>query len=217
MDHIIRSRATQKVLAPQPWAPTLSPEEQRALADELLALAAAAPYHYASAERYRSSLSSALPFRFRILSTERCRETADYIAEQEVPAGKVQNMLWAADLLMLVTWLPDVFGTQATEEAMREPIPFTGNLRNMEHIAATSAAIQNVLLGATQRGIPNYWSSGGMLRFDPVRSYLGLPQGEILLGALFLFPKDSADRDAVIAPGKMRDEGKDPASWSEWV
>ena len=61
------------------------------------------------------------------------------------------NMLWAAEAMIVMSWLPDVFGEQPEVREM-EPVPFTGNLRNMEHIAAASAAIQNIL-GRQQRAI----------------------------------------------------------------
>ena len=70
-------------------------------------------------------------------------------------------------------------------------LPFTGNLRNMEHIAAASTAIQNILLGATAAGHPSYWSSGGTLRQREARTLLGIPMDEIFLGCLFVFPEDA--------------------------
>ena len=87
-------------------------------------------------------------------------------------------------------------------------MPFLGTLRNMEHIAAASAAIQNVLLGATARALPNYWSSGGMLRHKELRNFLKIPLNELMIGCLFVFPKDSDTRGADIKPGKLRDQGR---------
>ena len=79
-----------------------------------------------------------------------CRKLAGQLQSMDPPPGKIINMLWAAEALIIMTWLPDVFGDQPQEREI-EPLPFTGNLRNMEHIAASSAAIQNVLIGATQK------------------------------------------------------------------
>ena len=103
------------------------------------------------------------------------------------------NMLWAAEAMIVMSWLPDVFGEQPEVREM-EPIPFTGNLRNMEHIAAAGAAIQNILLGATAAGHPSYWSSGGTLRQKEARTLLDIPMDEIFLGCLFVFPKDALER-----------------------
>ncbi len=210
MDAII-NRKTSKVLATTPWTPSLSEGEREELVQELLTLAAAAPYHYESTAKYRNDLASGLPFRCYVADAARCRAAVDYAAAQEVQAGKISEMLNAAEVLFVVTWLPDTFGEPVVG---REPIPFTGNLRNMEHIAATGAAIQNILVGATGLGYPNYWSSGGVLRFDPMRSYFEVPTEEIILGTLFVFPKDAESRADEVVPGKLRDKGKALDTWS---
>ena len=87
----------------------------------------------------------------------------------------------------------------------------------MEHIAATGAAIQNMLVGATALGYPNYWSSGGVLRFDPMRTHFNVPTEEIILGTLFVFPNDAESRADEVVPGKLRDKGKEIATWSKKV
>jgi len=72
----------------------------------------------------------------------------------------------------------------------------------MEHIAAGSAAIQNVLLGATSRGKRNYWSTGGaLLRSSGLRKKLNIPMDEILLGAIFIYPQELPAADVVIKEG----------------
>ena len=210
----IKHRRTQKVLAKTPWAPSLTEGEREELVQELLTLAAAAPYHYESAAKYRTDLTSGLPFRCYVADAARCRAAVDYAAAQEVQAGKISEMLNAAEVLLMVTWLPDTFGEPVEG---REPIPFTGNLRNMEHVAATGAAIQNMLVGATTLGYPNYWSSGGVLRFDPMRSHFDVPAEEIILGTLFIFPKDAESRADEVVPGKLRDKGKALDTWSKKV
>lgn len=50
----IRTRKTVKVLADDAWKPCLTGDEQKELCDHLLTLAALAPYHYKSAERYKT-------------------------------------------------------------------------------------------------------------------------------------------------------------------
>ena len=213
----IEQRKTAKVLANEPWKPTLDKEEQNELISQLLHLAAHAPYHYKSAERYKQDdLNSTLPFRAYTLDATTCRKLAEQLKDSQPPAGKVLNMLWAAEALVIFTWLPDVFGDQPSQRTM-EPLPFTGNLRNMEHIAATSAAITNVLLGATSAGFPNYWSSGGALRQQAAREVLGIGLDEIMLGCLFVFPKDALERGVEVKPGKLRNEGKALSSWSKAV
>jgi hypothetical protein len=210
----IFNRATVKVMAEEAWTPCLTDDEREELVGYLLELAAAAPYHYESASKYRKELSSGLPFRAYIADALRCRKAVKFASDNEVDTGKISQMLNTAEILLVVTWLPDTFG-EAVQG--REPIPFTGNLRNMEHIAATGAAIQNILLGATQKGFPNYWSSGGVLRFDPMRSHLSIPAEEIILGTLFIFPKDGVERADSVAYGKLREKGKNLDTWTKYL
>ena len=213
----IHSRQTAKVLADSPWAPSLTQDEQERLREHLLNLAAKAPYHYKSAERYKEGVqTSSLPFRCYTLDGNACNALASQLASLDPATGKILNMLWAAELLIITTWLPDVFGTQPEHREM-EPLPFVGNLRNMEHIAATSAAIQNMLVGATAEEYPNYWSSGGVLRQEAARKILEIPMEEIMLGAVFIFPKDALERASQIMPGKLREEGKALESFSKKV
>jgi len=64
-----------------------------------------------------------------------------------------------------------------------------GNLPKIppvEEVAATSCAIQNVLLGAQALGIAAYWGSGGMILKQPFKDWLQLHADDQVLGALFL-------------------------------
>ncbi|HAI83712.1 MAG TPA: nitroreductase [Chitinophagaceae bacterium] len=64
-----------------------------------------------------------------------------------------------------------------------------GNLPKIppvEEVAATSCAIQNVLLGAQALGIAAYWGSGGMILKQPFKDWLQLHPDDQVLGALFL-------------------------------
>lgn len=220
IDEVIKNRKTQKVMAPKSWKPHLKTEESGKLIDELLDLAAYAPYHFAC-DQYHSTkgeMNSCLPYRFYVLDCKNCRKVSDFIEKQNVPAGKVKNMLDAADVLFMVTWLPDLPKSGIPhQETGHEPNSFEGTMKNMEHIAATSAAIQNVLLGATARNIPSYWSSGGQLRNETLRTFLNIPLDEILMGAVFLFPPDIAERDAFIKPGHLREKGKETRLWAKRV
>ncbi|WP_187261997.1 nitroreductase family protein [Pontibacter beigongshangensis] len=56
----------------------------------------------------------------------------------------------------------------------------------LEEIAATSCAIQNVLLGATALGIASYWGSGGMAYKPAMKEYLQLGEEDLVLGILYL-------------------------------
>ena len=61
----------------------------------------------------------------------------------------------------------------------------TGDLvMDEEDVCATAAAIQLVLLAATERGIASYWRTPQVLRTKAGRESVGLPQGERFLGLL---------------------------------
>lgn len=218
IDKIIKNRKTQKVLANEAWEVSKNNQEIKSAINELLTLAATAPYHYKSDKSYQTEnneLDSSLPYRFYVIDDKNCRAIANYADEQGLELKKLKNMLHAADALLVVTWLP-VPNKEHLEEN-QEPFPFTGSLVNMEHIAAASTAIQNVLIGATAREIPNYWSSGGALRERILREFLEISMKEILLGAIFLFPKDVDEREALVKLGGLRNSGKEIETWSKWI
>lgn len=64
----------------------------------------------------------------------------------------------------------------------------------MEEIAATAAAIQNLLLGAESLGISAYWGTGGSVLHPEMKAYLGLRQEDFVMGALYLGYSDTPVR-----------------------
>ncbi|TPE39460.1 nitroreductase family protein [Pontibacter mangrovi] len=62
----------------------------------------------------------------------------------------------------------------------------------LEEIAATSCAIQNLLLGATALGMASYWGSGGMAYHPSMKEYLQLREQDMVLGILYLGYADNA-------------------------
>lgn len=205
VDDVIRERRTSKVLADEPL-PMVS---ARQTVEELIATAGWAPFHRVAARVHQESgaLTSIVPWRFYLLDAPACRALRQALLERG-NTSKVPRMLAAATALVQATWLPNppkgsVTGLfEATEE-------------NMEHVAAAGAAVQNLLLAATARGIRTYWSSGGALRGPEAFEWMGIPAGEILLGSVFLFPSDTAD--AEVNPGSHRDRRGAPSDWARWV
>lgn len=215
IDQVIKVRKTQKVLSNEAL-PIKDSNKSKETIDKLLELASYSPYHLKSSEAHRTKeLNSCVPWRCYTLDSENCRLLLDVINEYEIKTGKIANLLAATDTLIITTWLPDLSDIKTDNES--EPFPFEGNLRNMEHIAAASTAIQNILLGATSREIPNYWSSGGKLRDKILRDYLNIPLTEILLGAIFLFPKKLNELNVTVKDGALRNEGKDINTWSKEI
>lgn len=205
-DQSIRLRKTEKVLATTPL-PCL---DHLAVVNELVALAGHAPFHRACEDSHRQGqLDGIEPWRLHILDAANCRQLIPWLPEEN--AGKIPSMLAAADALIMATWLPSA----GAVTPMSDEPGFAVTLTNVEHIAAASAAIQNLLLAATARGIRNYWSSGGVLRLPRVFSQLGIPANQILLGAIFLFPQEIGD--AELATSKLRELRTTPEHWSRWV
>lgn len=188
-DESIRARKTLKLrVDPENPLPVTKGEEFKDTIIELIELAGKAPFHYESNEEQRSdSLQGIEPWRFHILDGKSCRLFLKALNQEKpmkAPEG-IRQMLAAADGLILTTWLP--------ERSRKLSRRFHPNLKNMEHIAATGAAIQNLLLAATTRGINAYWSSGGIIRKSQTLEFLRIPNHEILLGAVFLFPDEYPD------------------------
>ena len=59
-------------------------------------------------------------------------------------------------------------------------------LPEIEEISAASAAVQNILLGATALGIANFWSTGGMTHSELMKEYLGLDQEDKVIALVYL-------------------------------
>lgn len=212
IDKIIKSRQTQKVLADpeKPWSVSKDATKWEDTLKELLDLASHAPYHYPSHEVHRmhAQRPSIYPWRMYVLDEKACRDLLKIFHARDIKGGKITKMLAAAKALIQVTWLPDP-GTISEEEI------FHGDKRNMEHIAATAAAIQNILIGASSRGILSYWSSGGKLRQPEFFELMGIPETEVLLGSIFLFSKKT--KKAEVKEGALRGKGGKQQDWSTWV
>jgi nitroreductase len=56
----------------------------------------------------------------------------------------------------------------------------------IEEIAATSAAIENILLGASALNIAAYWGTGGMVHHPVFKSFLQLHENDVVLGTIYL-------------------------------
>jgi nitroreductase len=101
------------------------------------------------------------PWRFRVLGPE------TLAALKRVAGEKEAQKLDRAPTLVLAT------------------AALTGDLvMDEEDVCATAAAIQLVLLAATERGIATYWRTPQVLRTKIGREAVGLPQGERFLGLL---------------------------------
>ncbi|MBC2605912.1 nitroreductase family protein [Pelagicoccus albus] len=180
LDSIIQSRCTTKALSETPWS---TGEEPSFDLKPILKAADAAPFHKPiPRDSKKGDLQGHQPWRCYHLDAKQCRKLRKKILELG-NTTKIPQMLAVAEYMIQTTWIPNP-SDSATEQL------FEPSIQNMEHIAAASSAVQNMLLAATARKIPNYWSSGGILRSEEIQNLLGIPTHEILIGSIFLFPKD---------------------------
>ncbi|MBX2870061.1 MAG: nitroreductase family protein [Acidiferrobacterales bacterium] len=211
IDEIIRSRKTSKILSTVPLEGGI-PEAELAV---MMEIAGMAPFHIAVSPEHRNgdATTCLVPWRFYVVPKPACLAIRQYLIEAQ-DKSKVPDMLAATDTLVQVTWCPDPVdpGFETTERWEYCP-----SRNNMEHIAASAAAVQNLLLVATQRNIASYWSSGGPLRSESVFQLLNIPQNEVLLGSIFLFKGDTSAEDVEIKPGKMREKKGALNEWCRWV
>ncbi|MBK1876277.1 nitroreductase family protein [Pelagicoccus mobilis] len=202
---LFKERCTSKALAEEAWP---VPDQDGEKLAAILEAAGWAPFHKPAAREYRVGDQDGIePWRCHVLDAKQCRE----LRQRLLDAGdttKIPKMLAVADYLIQVTWLQE-------PRAESDDSLFDPSIQNMEHIAAASAAIQNMLLAATAREIPNYWSSGGKLRSPEVFEMLGITSEEILLGSVLLFPRDL--EGAQVKAGALRHSRSEVGQWSRRV
>ena len=79
----------------------------------------------------------------------------------------------------------------------------------VEEIAATSCAVQNMLLTAASMEVAVHWSSGAMTQTNAMKSYLGYDSEDAVIGFLYLGKCDHR----INRPGKRLSEIVDKTSW----
>ncbi len=67
----------------------------------------------------------------------------------------------------------------------------------LEEVAAASAAIQNLLLGAQALGISTLWSTGGLTHSHILKEHLQLGADDIVMGLIFLGYTDEPVKDGI--------------------
>lgn len=208
VDTVIKQRRTFKVMGDLN-APVSVPADFTKRIEQALEVAGWAPFHYPANDVHLSSeLDSPVPWRFYALEQTDCLNLARHmLAQGDVSSEQagIIRMLSAAGALVLTTWLPE---PDDLPEVVTEH-------KNIEHIAAASAAIQNLLLAATARGVQTYWSSGGALGRKTSFDACGIPSREKLLGAIFMFPQ-SAVESLEAKPGSLSEKRGTPDQWRSW-
>lgn len=68
------------------------------------------------------------------------------------------------------------------------------NIPALEEIAATSCAVQNILLGAEELDIAVLWSTGGMVLKPAMKQYFNLREEDTMMGLLYMGYADGIDK-----------------------
>ncbi|MEM9809353.1 MAG: nitroreductase family protein [Cyanobacteria bacterium P01_D01_bin.56] len=195
----IKERKTLKVLGDADNRVAFTDEiEQRnwPLVLESLQVAGWAPFHYARGED-----NLAEPWRAYTLRHKDSQKLADNLFEwfpELDPANKLTRMMYACGALILVTWLPQF-------AQVAEPKPEQISV-DQEHLAASSAMVQNLLLMLTAHDMGSYWSSGGKLGSKIVFEKIGISSDEQLLAAVFVEYPETQGETKPRLPGKHRDK-----------
>ena len=213
---IIKQRQTFKVLAgtsaDQAVAETTESltEDQRLAADaqviQAIRDAGWAPFHYD-----RAADAMAEPWRVEWLPQAKCREVAANFFQwfdDVKPSNKLPSMLNACGSLVLVSWLPQFAGQGVAADSPTDKQQQVDE----EHLAATAAYVQNLMLILTAHGFGTYWSSGGQFRTEVMRRKLDVSHDGRLLAAVFVdyqVERDSVER----LPGKLRERRSPDQQW----
>ncbi len=59
------------------------------------------------------------------------------------------------------------------------------NIPEIEELAATACAVQNLLLTAAEKGIAAYWGTGGMCYHPSLKTYLGFAEQDRIMGFIY--------------------------------
>lgn len=213
VDSVIQRRKTLKIYGDL-HKPVNIPSTLKRDVDQAIQVANWAPFHYPAHKVHRKNgMKSIVPWRFYALDQKACLNLAScLISHKKVKAGKkskIVRMLAASGSLVLVTWLPEPTAG-ANDKKLKKIYK-----RNEEHLAAASAATQNLLLAGEARGLQTYWSSGGILESQECFGLCNILEQERLLGAIFMFPESSIKHES--KAGSLRNKRGDMNTWMSWV
>ncbi|MEM9365487.1 MAG: nitroreductase family protein [Planctomycetota bacterium] len=205
---VMHARKTEKVLVEhgQGQELTLAKLEQyRAIIAALLIDAGMAPFHY-----YRGVDSIAEPWRAHAMMQPETRRLAALLRDDLGIRSKEPKLLEGCGAVILITWLPEAELKSDTLDASSQKV----RKRDEEHLAATAAMVQNLLLLLTAHGFGNYWSSGGVLGREEAFERLSIPEEERLMAAIFIAFPELNDQPSEKKYGSQRDKRSD--QWIRW-
>ena len=202
VERVMRARRTEKVLCqPEDHRPVPSEVDAVRRPQVLNALKTAgwAPFHYV-----RDTKGIAEPWRAHVIWHDRAIETAKHLRDELGDTTKLPLLLAGCSAAVVVTWLPEFDGVP--DKPRSAAVLEEQRTRDEEHLAASSAMVQNLLLMLTAHGMGTYWSSGGRLRKPEVFDYLGIARQERFLAGVFVEYPEMMDGDKQRKPGSHRDK-----------
>lgn len=154
-------------------------EKYRLLIVDALRTAGWAPFHFP-----RNVDGLAEPWRAHVLLDREAHALAKHLQDEIGVTSKEPKLCAACSALVIVTWLPEFYRREDREASrLAEEVQ---RMRDEEHLAATSAMVQNFLLLLTELGLGTYWSSGGVLRTPEILKRIGAGGGERFLAGIFI-------------------------------
>ena len=214
---VIKQRKTFKVLANLPSnnssSDSLTRDQQLAADAQVVQAirdAGWAPFHYD-----RAVEGMVEPWRVEFLTRTKCREVAESFFEwfdDVKPNNKLPSMLNACGGLVLVSWLPQFVQQTDGQTPTASPPTEKQTQIDEEHLAATAAYVQSLILILTAHGFGTYWSSGGQFRSPQMREKLGIAHEGRLLAAVFVDYQTDQDLFERL-PGKLRDRRSADQHW----
>ena len=202
VEQVIRGRKTEKVLSNledhRPVPRDMDTLRRPQVLDAIRA-AGWAPFHFA-----RQTPGIAEPWRAHVLWHDQALKTAHHLRDELGVTSKEPLLLAGCSACVLVTWLPEF--DSASDKPRSAAVREEQRIRDEEHLAASSAMVQNLLLMLTARGMGTYWSSGGRLRKPEMLGYLGIPADERFLAGVFIEYPEMMDGPKQRKPGSHRDK-----------
>ncbi|MEZ5008736.1 MAG: nitroreductase [Chitinophagales bacterium] len=121
------------------------------------------------------------PWRFVVFKEDALARFSSYHAllyKEETPKDKYQQRIF--DKILSRTEKVSHLLAIVMKKGNNIKIP------EIEELAATSIAVQNIWLGATAKQIACYWGSGGMTYHPKMSEYLGFGEEDRVMGCLYM-------------------------------
>lgn len=173
IERVIRTRRTIK---PEKMNGRVIPDET---ITELLAMADCAPTH-----------ARTEPWRFIVIANQQVKAFAERHANlwkevtdpEKFTQQKFNNLLALGENTshIVMVWM--------------KRVP-THKIPEIEEVAATAAAIENLLIAATAKGIASFWSTGGITHHERMKKEFNLGEEDKILGIIYLGYSDEPAKD----------------------